>query len=78
MKSLVSHALRRMHLAPAAKLIVPALQEQMDRLNTTAWSGGEREDAVNHCLAGINRLSREVTNASTYVPAYDQRTYGDV
>ncbi|KAF2657807.1 TBCC-domain-containing protein [Lophiostoma macrostomum CBS 122681] len=56
---------------------VTALQEQMERLATTAPSGGERKDAVDHCLAGIDRLSHEVKDASSYIPAYDQRTYAD-
>lgn len=41
-------------------------------------SGGERNDAVDHCLAGIDRLSHEVKDASSYIPAYDQRTYSQV
>jgi hypothetical protein len=57
---------------------VTALQEQMERLNNTSFSGGERNDAVDHCLAGIERLSHEVKDASSYIPAYDQRTYGEV
>ncbi|KAF2267675.1 TBCC-domain-containing protein [Lojkania enalia] len=56
---------------------ITALQQQMDRLNSTAYSGGERNYAVDHCLAGIERLSHEVKDASSYVPAYDQRTYAD-
>ncbi|KAI9841589.1 MAG: hypothetical protein M1838_003506 [Thelocarpon superellum] len=52
-----------------------ALQDQMDRFETTAMVGGERADAVDHCLAGIARLSSEVKDASSYLPAYDQRTY---
>ncbi|OCL04483.1 TBCC-domain-containing protein [Glonium stellatum] len=54
-----------------------ALQEQMDRLADTALAGGERNDAIDHCLAGIARLSHEVKDASSYIPAYDQRTYGE-
>lgn len=57
---------------------VTALQEQMERLNNTSFTGGERNDAVDHCLAGIERLSHEVKDASSYIPAYDQRTYGEV
>lgn len=38
-------------------------------------TGGERNDAIDHCLAGIDRLSHEVKDASSYIPAYDQRTY---
>ncbi|KAF2466742.1 tubulin-specific chaperone c [Lindgomyces ingoldianus] len=56
---------------------VTDLQEQMERLNKTAYAGGERNDAVDHCLAGIERLSHEVKDASSYIPAYDQRTYGE-
>ena len=49
----------------------------MERLETHGTSGGERADAVNHCLASIARLSNEVKDASSYIPAYDQRTYGE-
>ncbi|KAK2759584.1 hypothetical protein FQN53_008074 [Emmonsiellopsis sp. PD_33] len=54
-----------------------ALQEQMDRLGDTAMIGGERSDAVDHCLAGIARLSSEVKDASASIPSYDQRIYAD-
>jgi hypothetical protein len=40
--------------------------------------GSERSKAVDECLAGIDRLSHEVMDASTFLPAYDRRTYGDV
>jgi hypothetical protein len=50
----------------------------MERLNSIATGGGERNDAVDHCLAGIDRLSHEVKDASSYIPAYDQRTYSEV
>ncbi|KAF2130141.1 tubulin-specific chaperone c [Dothidotthia symphoricarpi CBS 119687] len=53
---------------------VTALQEQMERLNQTP-SGDERSNAIDQCLAGIDRLSHEVKDASSYIPAYDQRTY---
>ncbi|KAL1602672.1 hypothetical protein SLS60_006090 [Paraconiothyrium brasiliense] len=54
---------------------VIALQAQMSRLSSTSLT--ERPDAIDHCLAGISRLSSEVKDASSYIPAYDQRTYGD-
>lgn len=50
----------------------------MERLNSIAPGGGERNDAIDHCLAGIDRLSHEVKDASGYIPAYDQRTYSEV
>lgn len=59
-------------------LIVLALQEQIDHLQDLGIVGGERQDGIDHCLAGISRLSNEVSDASDYVPAYDQRTYAQV
>ncbi|KMU87701.1 hypothetical protein CIHG_05468 [Coccidioides immitis H538.4] len=57
---------------------ITALQDQMDRLADTSTAGGESRDAVDHCLAGISRLSSEVKDASSYVPPYDQRKYAEV
>ncbi|KAF2849313.1 hypothetical protein T440DRAFT_469413 [Plenodomus tracheiphilus IPT5] len=54
---------------------VKALQAQIDNLKDTSASGGERNEAVDNCFAGIDRLSHEVKDASSYIPAYDQRTY---
>jgi len=56
---------------------VTDLQTSISRLETLGTSGGERADAVDHCLASIARLSNEVKDASSYLPAYDQRTYGE-
>jgi hypothetical protein len=55
------------------------LQEQIQRISTTHHGavGGERSDAIDHCLASIARLSTEVQDAASYLPAYDQRTYAD-
>lgn len=50
----------------------------MSQLKHLALIGGERQDAIDHCLAGISRLSNEVADASGFLPAYDQRTYGQV
>ncbi|KXX76764.1 Tubulin-folding cofactor C [Madurella mycetomatis] len=55
-----------------------ALQDQITQLSTFATVGGERQDAIEHILSGISRLSNEVADAADYVPAYDQRTYSDV
>src|SRR5690348_6101226 len=55
---------------------VTALTQQIDALPNTSTTNGERTDAVDHCLAGIARLSQEVSDASKYLPAYDQMTYG--
>ena len=49
----------------------------MERLESHGTSGGERADAVEHCRASIARLSNEVQDASSYIPAHDQRTYSE-
>lgn len=51
------------------------LQDQISQLHTLSAVAGERQDAHEHVLAGISRLSQEVADAADYVPAYDQRTY---
>lgn len=54
-----------------------ALKEQIDDLATTNPSGSQRNEAVEHCLASIARLSDEAKEASSYIPAYDQKSYAD-
>ncbi|KXH68658.1 tubulin binding cofactor C, partial [Colletotrichum salicis] len=51
------------------------LQEQIDNVSSISQVGGERQDAIDHILAGISNLSNEVADASDYVPSYDQRNY---
>jgi len=47
-------------------------------LGDTSVVGGERADAIDHCLAGIARLSDAVKDAAAYLPGYDQRQYSEV
>ena len=54
---------------------VIALQDLMTHLPSV--SPVERPAAIDDVLAGIARLSSEAKDASSYIPAYDQRTYGD-
>lgn len=54
---------------------ITALQDDVSLLGSVASTGGERQDAIETILAGISRLSNEVSDASDYVPAYDQRLY---
>ncbi|KAK1465204.1 tubulin binding cofactor C [Colletotrichum melonis] len=54
---------------------VIGLQEQIDNVSSISQVGGERQDAIDHILAGISNLSNEVADASDYVPSYDQRNY---
>ncbi|KAF2764301.1 putative tubulin-specific chaperone c [Teratosphaeria nubilosa] len=56
---------------------IAALQEQMNKLQNQSISGSERTDACEHCQAGIARLSDTVKDASSIIPAYDQRNYGE-
>ncbi|KAK1986471.1 tubulin binding cofactor C [Colletotrichum cereale] len=51
------------------------LQELIDGIGSIAQVGGERQDAIDHILAGISNLSNEVADASDFVPSYDQRNY---
>ncbi|KAK8123322.1 hypothetical protein PG999_003240 [Apiospora kogelbergensis] len=55
---------------------ITAIQDQIDDLATLSPVGGERRDCIDHVLAGVSRLSNEVADAKEYIPAYDQRAYG--
>jgi hypothetical protein len=50
----------------------------MQTIQDHGTSGGERADAIDHCLAGISKLSNEVKDVSGSLPAHDQRTYSEV
>lgn len=50
----------------------------MGQLEHFSLVGGERQDGIDHCLAGITGLSNEVSDAAEYIPAYDLRTYSQV
>ena len=56
---------------------VTDIQDLISRLANTSTTGGERGDAVDHCLSSIARLRQEVKDASSYIAAYDQRMYGE-
>lgn len=55
-----------------------ALQEQIDSLSKIPSIGTARLDAVNKSLAGITKLQREVSDASSQLPAHNQKSYSDV
>jgi hypothetical protein len=50
----------------------------VSQVENRALAGGERQEAIDHCLAGISRLANEVTDVASSIPAYDQRTYTQV
>ncbi|KAG8162150.1 hypothetical protein KVR01_007915 [Diaporthe batatas] len=53
-----------------------ALQENIANLADISPTAGERKDATDHVLAGISRLTNEVSDASEYAPPRDQMIYG--
>ena len=56
---------------------LPDIQGQIESVENNSVSESERVDAVDRCLASIAGLSNEVKDASSHLPAYDQRSYGD-
>ncbi|KAH8668420.1 tubulin binding cofactor C-domain-containing protein [Xylariales sp. PMI_506] len=54
---------------------ITAIQDQIEEIPALANAGGERQDCIDSVLAGISRLSNEVTDALDFIPAYDQRAY---
>ena len=54
------------------------IQDQIALLGDYSLVGGEKQDAIDHVLAGISRLSNEVSDSSGFIPAYDQRIYSQV
>jgi hypothetical protein len=51
---------------------------ELKQIADTAANDTRRNEAIDHCLAGIAKLSNEVKDASGYIPPYDQRTYSEV
>ncbi|KAL2163494.1 hypothetical protein VTH06DRAFT_5552 [Thermothelomyces fergusii] len=56
---------------------VTTIQEQINQLSSIASVGPERQDAVDHILGGLSHLSKEVADATEYIPAHDLRIYSD-
>ncbi|KAF2427722.1 hypothetical protein EJ08DRAFT_592639 [Tothia fuscella] len=52
-----------------------AIQTQIDSLSDPTLAINDRNKEVDASLASIAKLSHEVKDASSYIPAYDQRTY---
>jgi len=53
------------------------LQEQIGSLESIAVIGGERQEAIDHILAGISKLQNEVADAAEFTPAYDRKQYSE-
>ncbi|KAL2211041.1 TBCC-domain-containing protein [Sarocladium strictum] len=56
---------------------VADLQDQIDQLQSVAAVAGERQEAIDHILAGIAKLQNEVADAAEFTPSYDRRQYAD-
>lgn len=41
-------------------------------------TGSERSNGLDRCLARIAQFQKAVQDASSYIPAYDQKTYSEV
>lgn len=54
-----------------------ALRKDINSTIETTKSDSVRTKAVERWLASISRLSNDVTEASSYIPAYDQKAYTD-
>lgn len=72
----IFHAPIELTFYPADRDTHPAIQDQIDDLASLSPVAGERRDCIDHVLAGVSRLSNEVADAKEYIPAYDQRAYG--
>ncbi|KAK0721507.1 tubulin binding cofactor C-domain-containing protein [Apiosordaria backusii] len=53
------------------------IQEQIADLPSIAPVAGERQDATEHILTNISRLTNDVRDATHFLPAYDHRVYVD-
>lgn len=51
------------------------IKERINELHTISPIAGERQDAVDYVLATISRLTQDVADAASYIPAYDHRGY---
>lgn len=51
------------------------LQELISQLQDIAPVAGERQDAVEHILAGVSRLQQEVVDVKDLLPAYELRNF---
>ncbi|CAM1504040.1 Fc.00g016310.m01.CDS01 [Cosmosporella sp. VM-42] len=56
---------------------VTALQDEVDQLPSVANVAGERQDSIDHILAGIAKLQNEVADAAAFTPSYDRKQYSE-
>lgn len=61
-----------------ADFLIAELQDQIDELESVSAVAGERQEAIDHVLAGISKLQHEVSDAAEFTPSYDRKQYSDV
>jgi len=54
------------------------IEQRIDGLKGVGTIESERAQAFNNCQTAIARLSSDVKDASSHLPAYDQRHYSNV
>lgn len=54
------------------------LQDQIEELKSISTVAGERQEAIDHILAGISKLQNEVADVADTTPAYDRKQYSEV
>ena len=54
------------------------LQELVDELPSIANVAGERQEAIDHILAGISKVQNEASDAADFTPSYDRKQYSEV
>ncbi|UPK89882.1 hypothetical protein LCI18_000817 [Fusarium solani-melongenae] len=52
-------------------------QDLIEQLPSIANVGGERQEAIDHILAGIAKLQNEVADAADFTPSYDRKQYSE-
>ncbi|RDA86360.1 hypothetical protein CP532_4338 [Ophiocordyceps camponoti-leonardi (nom. inval.)] len=57
---------------------VAVLEDQIDQLESVSAVAGERQEAIDHVLAGIAQVQNQVSDAADYTPSYDRRQYAEV
>ncbi|VUC35526.1 unnamed protein product [Clonostachys rosea] len=53
------------------------LRDQISQLESLSNVGGERQEAIDHILAGISKLQNEVADAAEFTPSYDRKQYSE-
>ncbi|KAJ4163732.1 hypothetical protein LMH87_005440 [Akanthomyces muscarius] len=56
---------------------VAVLQDQIEELKSISTVAGERQEAIDHILAGISKIQNEVADVADATPAYDRKQYSE-